>query len=100
MAFTADITQFGHNFVGALVVVNEANLEYRLNDHEGGTENTQFRINFKVYVSQAAKDAGGQEMINEWLDGAVDADTDITDGNLKDVAEAQVKADARFSNVA
>jgi len=99
MAFTADITQFGHNFTGALVIINEANLEYRLNDHEGGTETTQFRINFRVYVNQAAKDAGGQEMLNEWTDAAVDADTDITDGNLKDVAEAEVKTDARFSNI-
>ena len=37
MAFTATVTAFGHEFNSAYVTVNEANLEYRLNDFENGS---------------------------------------------------------------
>ena len=69
MAFTASVTEFGHTFASAVVVVSEANLEYRLNDFGPGagddqSPTTRLRINYKVYVDQAAKDAGGREILN------------------------------------
>ena len=100
MAFTASVTEFGHTFADAVVEVTEANLEYRLNDYgnpagpDGNTPSptTKLRINYKVYVSQAAKDAGGREIINDWDESDAGADTDIVDGNLLAVAEAIVQA--------
>tara|TARA_R100000808_G_scaffold15664_1_gene36012 strand:- start:4427 stop:4735 length:309 start_codon:yes stop_codon:yes gene_type:complete len=98
MAFTASVTEFGHTFTDAVVEVTEANLEYRLNDFGAGPEGetpsptTKLRINYKVYVSQAAKDAGGREIINEWDESDAGDDTDIVDGNLLAVAEAIVAA--------
>ena len=101
MAFTASVTEFGHTFADAVVEVTEANLEYRLNDYgnpagpDGGetpSPTTKLRINYKVYVSQAAKDAGGREIINDWDESDAGADTDIVDGNILAVAEAIVAA--------
>ena len=99
MAFTASVTEFGHTFADAVVEISEANLEYRLNDYgaapEGGdapAPTTRLRINYKVYVDQAAKDAGGREIINEWDESDAGADTDIVDGNILAVAEAIVAA--------
>ena len=101
MAFTASVTEFGHTFTDAVVEVTEANLEYRLNDYgnPAGPDDgvspsptTKLRINYKVYVSQAAKDAGGREIINDWDESDAGADTDIVDGNLLAVAEAIVQA--------
>ena len=103
MAFTASITEFGHTFENAVVEITEANLEYRLNDYGapadpggggGGTPQptTRLRINYKVYVDQAAKDAGGREILNEWDESDAGADTDIVDGNILAVAEAIVAA--------
>ena len=103
MAFTASVTEFGHTFTDAVVEVTEANLEYRLNDYGapadpggGGGEapapTTRLRINYKVYVDQAAKDAGGREILNEWDESDAGADTDIVDGNILAVAEAIVAA--------
>ena len=103
MAFTASVTEFGHTFAEAVVEVTEANLEYRLNDYGapadpggGGGEapapTTRLRINYKIYVDQAAKDAGGREIINEWDESDAGADTDIVDGNILAVAEAIVAA--------
>ena len=103
MAFTASVTEFGHTFTDAVVVVTEANLEYRLNDYGapadpggGGGETpqptTRLRINYKVYVDQAAKDAGGREILNDWDESDAGADTDIVDGNILAVAEAIVAA--------
>ena len=31
MAFTANVTEFGHNFTDAVVEITEANLDYRMN---------------------------------------------------------------------
>ena len=97
MAFTASVTEFGHTFADAVVEVTEANLEYRLNDYgtaggETPSPTTKLRINYKVYVSQAAKDAGGREIINDWDESDAGADTDIVDGNILAVAEAIVQA--------
>ena len=103
MAFTASITEFGHTFATAVVEISEANLEYRLNDFGGPADpgggggdapapTTRLRINYKVYVDQAAKDAGGREIINEWDESDAGADTDIVDGNILAVAEAIVAA--------
>ena len=103
MAFTQSVTEFGHTFAEAVVEVTEANLEYRLNDYGapadpggGGGEapqpTTRLRINYKIYVDQAAKDAGGREIINEWDESDAGADTDIVDGNILAVAEAIVAA--------
>ena len=97
MAFTASVTEFGHTFTDAVVVISEANLEYRLNDYGPGASDdqsptTRLRINYKVYVDQAAKDAGGREILNEWDESEADGDTDITDGNILAVAEAKIKA--------
>ena len=103
MAFTASVTEFGHTFTDAVVEVTEANLEYRLNDYGapadpggGGGEapapTTRLRINYKIYVDQAAKDAGGREILNEWDESDAGADTDIVDGNILAVAEAIVAA--------
>ena len=102
MAFTASVTEFGHTFTDAVVEISEANLEYRLNDYGapadpgGGGEapqpTTRLRINYKIYVDQAAKDAGGREIINEWDESDAGADTDIVDGNILAVAEAIVAA--------
>tara|TARA_B100001173_G_C15813919_1_gene473196 strand:- start:125 stop:442 length:318 start_codon:yes stop_codon:yes gene_type:complete len=101
MAFTASVTEFGHTFADAVVEVTEANLEYRLNDYgnpagpDGGdapSPTTKLRINYKVYVSQEAKDAGGREIINDWDESDAGADTDIVDGNILAVAEAIVAA--------
>ena len=103
MAFTASVTEFGHTFTDAVVEVTEANLEYRLNDYGapadpggGGGEapapTTRLRINYKVYVDQAAKDAGGREILNDWDESDAGADTDIVDGNILAVAEAIVAA--------
>ena len=103
MAFTASITEFGHTFANAVVEVTEANLEYRLNDYGapadpggGGGEapapTTRLRINYKVYVDQAAKDAGGREILNDWDESDAGADTDIVDGNILAVAEAIITA--------
>ena len=98
MAFTASVTEFGHTFADAVVEVTEANLEYRLNDYGTGPDGdapsptTKLRINYKVYVSQAAKDAGGREIINDWDESAAGDDTDIVDGNLLEVAEDIIKA--------
>ena len=103
MAFTASITEFGHTFENAVVEITEANLEYRLNDYGapadpggGGGETpqptTRLRINYKVYVDQAAKDAGGREILNDWDESDAGADTDIVDGNILAVAEAIITA--------
>ena len=99
MAFTASVTEFGHTFAEAVVEISEANLEYRSNDYgaapEGGdapVPTTRLRINYKIYVDQAAKDAGGREIINEWDESEAGADTDITDGNILAVAEAKITA--------
>ena len=98
MAFTASVTEFGHTFADAVVEVTEANLEYRLNDYGAGpgeetpSPTTKLRINYKVYVSQEAKDAGGREIINDWDESDAGADTDIVDGNILAVAEAIVAA--------
>ena len=103
MAFTASVTEFGHTFTDAVVEISEANLEYRLNDYGapadpggGGGEapapTTRLRINYKVYVDQAAKDAGGREILNDWDESDAGADTDIVDGNILAVAEAIVAA--------
>ena len=103
MAFTASVTEFGHTFTDAVVEVTEANLEYRLNDYGapadpggGGGEapapTTRLRINYKIYVDQAAKDAGGREIINDWDESDAGADTDIVDGNILAVAEAIIAA--------
>ena len=103
MAFTATVTEFGHTFTDAVVEVTEANLEYRLNDYGapadpggGGGEapapTTRLRINYKIYVDQAAKDAGGREIINDWDESDAGADTDIVDGNILAVAEAIIAA--------
>ena len=103
MAFTASVTEFGHTFTDAVVEISEANLEYRLNDYGapadpggGGGEapapTTRLRINYKIYVDQAAKDAGGREILNEWDESDAGADTDIVDGNILAVAEAIVAA--------
>ena len=97
MAFTASVTEFGHTFADAVVEVTEANLEYRLNNYaqpegEQASPTTKLRINYKVYVSQEAKDAGGREIINEWDESDAGDDTDIVDGNLLAVAEAIVAA--------
>ena len=97
MAFTASVTEFGHTFAEAVVEVSEANLEYRSNDYgaapDGGdapAPTTRLRINYKVYVDQAAKDAGGREIINEWDE--TDSADDIADGNILAVAEAKITA--------
>ena len=101
MAFTASVTEFGHTFAEAVVEVSEANLEYRSNQYggpapgEGGdapVPTTRLRINYKVYVDQAAKDAGGREILNDWDESDAGADTDIVDGNILAVAEAIVAA--------
>jgi len=103
MAFTASVTEFGHTFTDAVVEISEANLEYRLNDYGapadpggGGGEapapTTRLRINYKVYVDQAAKDAGGREILNDWDESDAGADTDIVDGNVLAVAEAIIAA--------
>ena len=100
MAFTASVTEFGHTFAEAVVEVTEANLEYRLNEYvapadpggEAPAPTTRLRINYKVYVDQAAKDAGGREILNEWDESDAGADTDIVDGNILAVAEAIVQA--------
>ena len=99
MAFTASITEFGHVFANAVVEITEANLEYRLNNFGGGPEGgdtpvatTRLRINYSIYVDQAAKDAGGAAMINNWDESDADADTDIVDGNILAVAEAIITA--------
>ena len=98
MAFTASVTEFGHTFADAVVEVTEANLEYRLNDYGAGPDGeassptTKLRINYKVYVSQEAKDAGGREIINDWDESDAGDDTDIVDGNILAVAEAIVAA--------
>ena len=103
MAFTQSVTEFGHTFTDAVVEISEANLEYRLNDYGapadpggGGGEapqpTTRLRINYKVYVDQAAKAAGGREILNDWDESDAGADTDIVDGNILAVAEAIVAA--------
>ena len=98
MAFTASVTEFGHTFADAVVEVTEANLEYRLNDYGAGPDGntpsptTKLRINYKIYVSQEAKDAGGREILNDWDESDAGDDTDIVDGNLLAVAEAIVAA--------
>ena len=100
MAFTANVTEFGHSFTDAVVEITEANLEYRLNSFggpvpEGGdapVATTRLRINYSIYVDQAAKDAGGAAMINNWDESDADADTDIVDGNILAVAEAIITA--------
>ena len=98
MAFTASITEFGHVFANAVVEITEANLEYRLNSFGGGPDDetpvatTRLRINYSIYVDQAAKDAGGAAMINNWDESDADADTDIVDGNILAVAEAIITA--------
>ena len=103
MAFTASVTEFGHTFAEAVVEVTEAYLEYRLNDYGapadpggGGGEapapTTRLRINYKIYVDQAAKDAGGREILNDWDESDAGADTDIVDGNILAVAEAIITA--------
>ncbi len=100
MAFTASITEFGHTFESAVVEISEANLEYRLNQFGGpapeGEEapapTTRLRINYRIYVDQAAKDAGGREILNELEESDAGADTDIVDGNILAVAEAIVTA--------
>ena len=98
MAFTASITEFGHTFDSAVVEISEANLEYRLNQFGGpapgddGGETpaptTRLRINYRIYVDQAAKDAGGREIINEWDE----SDVDTIDGTILAVAEAKITA--------
>ena len=55
-------------------------------------DKVRLRINYKVYVDQAAKDAGGREIINDWDESDAGADTDIVDGNILAVAEAIVAA--------
>lgn len=98
MAFTASTTQFGHVFANAVVEITEANLEYRLNSFGGGPDGdtpqptTRLRIGYSIYVDQAAKDAGGAAMINEWDESDAGADTDIVDGDIITLAEAIIKA--------
>jgi hypothetical protein len=99
MAFTANITEFGHSFTDAVVEITEANLEYRLNSFGGAPEGgdapvatTRLRIGYSIYVDQAAKDAGGSAMLNEWDESDADADTDIVDGDILTVAEAIITA--------
>ena len=101
MAFTANVTEFGHSFTDAVVEITEANLEYRLNSFGGPAPGegedapvatTRLRINYSIYVDQAAKDAGGAAMINNWDESDADADTDIVDGNILAVAEAIITA--------
>ena len=99
MAFTASVTEFGHVFPSAVIEITEANLEYRLNSFGGGPDDgdtpaptTRLRINYSIYVDQAAKDAGGAAMINNWDESDADADTDIVDGNILAVAEAIITA--------
>ncbi|SVE18377.1 uncharacterized protein METZ01_LOCUS471231 [marine metagenome] len=104
MSFTATITEFGHQFDTAVVEITEANLEYRLNAMGPGaaddqTPTTRMRIGYSVYVDQAAKDAGGQAILNEWDESDAGADTDIVDGNIKAVAEAKIQALSKFSNI-
>ena len=99
MAFTASVTEFGHTFAEAVVEISEANLEYRSNDYgapadPGGAggdapaPTTRLRINYKIYVDQAAKDAGGREILNEWDE----SDADTVDGTILAVAEAKIAA--------
>ena len=96
MAFTANVTEFGHNFTDAVVEITE----YRLNSFGGPipegedapVATTRLRINYSIYVDQAAKDAGGAAMINNWDESDADADTDIVDGNILAVAEAIITA--------
>ena len=97
MAFTANVTEFGHNFTDAVVEITEANLEYRLNSYGGAPEGedapvatTRLRINYSIYVDQAAKDAGGAAMINNWDE--TDSADDIEEGNILAVAEAKITA--------
>ena len=94
MAFTANITEFGHNFAEAVVEITEANLEYRLSGGgpDGDTATTRLRIGYSIYVDQAAKDAGGAAILNEWDESDADADTDIVDGDILTVAEAIITA--------
>ena len=100
MAFTASVTEFGHVFPSAVIEITEANLEYRLNSFGGPTPEggespvatTRLLINYSLYVDQAAKDAGGAAMINNWDESDADADTDIVDGNILAVAEAIITA--------
>ena len=100
MAFTASVTEFGHVFPSAVIEITEANLEYRLNSFggptgggpDGDTPTTRMRIGYSIYVDQAAKDAGGAAMINNWDESDAGADTDIVDGNILAVAEAIITA--------
>ena len=100
MSFTATLTAFGSTFDEVLVIVTEADLEYRMNDHSGGTEENRFSFQYKVYVSQAAKDAGGEALLNEREQSDADETIDITDGNIVALAETKAKALAKFSNIA
>ncbi len=96
MAFTASVKEFGHTFDSAVVEISEANLEYRLNQFGGpapeGEETpvatTRLRINYRIQIDQAAKDAGGREIINEWDE----SDIDTIDGTILAVAEAKITA--------
>ena len=98
MAFTASVTEFGHVFPSAVIEITEANLEYRLNSFGGPTPEggdapvatTRLRINYSIYVDQAAKDAGGAAMINNWDE--TDSADDIEEGNILAVAEAKITA--------
>ena len=98
MAFTANVTEFGHSFTDAVVEITEANLEYRLNSFGGPAPEgedapvatTRLRINYSIYVDQAAKDAGGAAMINNWDE--TDSADDIEEGNILAVAEAKITA--------
>ena len=62
MAFTANVTEFGHSFTDAVVEITEANLEYRLNSFGGAPEGedapvatTRLRINYSIYVVKQPK---------------------------------------------
>ena len=96
MSFTATLSAFGSTFDEVLVVVTEAGLEFRLND-DGIVEN-QFRFQYKVYVSQEAKDAGGEAILNEWEQLEVDETIEITKGNIVALVETKIKALNKFSN--
>jgi len=100
MAFTATLTAFGSSFDDVLVTIIEANLEYRLNDYEGGTPENRLRYQYTVHVSQAAKDAGGAPLQRESEELDSDDTMDITDGNILALAETKAKALSKFSNIA
>ena len=57
---------------------------------EAPSPTTRLRINYKIYVDQAARDAGGREILNEWDE--TDSADDIADGDIITVAETKITA--------